>query len=158
MDHEMMTWIVHTYSPLLLRAAFLYLKNATDAEDVVQDVFVSYMERKPHFENEAARKAWLYKTTANRCRDRLRSGWVKRRAQLTEDLSYLPEESSELLGALFKLDEKYRIPLHLHYYEGYSIKEIAAILKLPANTVGSRLSRGRALLKRLIGGYNDETI
>ncbi|MBQ6431569.1 MAG: sigma-70 family RNA polymerase sigma factor [Oscillospiraceae bacterium] len=158
MEQDKMAWIVHTYSPSLLRAAFLYLKNAADAEDAVQDVFLSYWERQPAFENEAARKAWLYKSVCNRCRDKLRSGWFRHRAQLTEDLSYLPPEQSELLEALLSMDEKYRIPLHLHYYEGYTIKEIAAILKLPPATVGSRLSRGRAMLKQILGGNDYEII
>lgn len=153
-----MAWVVHTYSPLLLRTAFLYLKNTADAEDAVQDVFVAYWERQPAFSNEAARKAWLFKAVCNRCKDRLRSGWFRHRAQLTEDLSYLPKEQSDLMDALLSLEEKYRIPLHLHYYEGYTIREIAAILRLPPNTVGSRLYRGRALLKQNLGGIFDETI
>lgn len=153
-----MAWVVHTYSPSLLRAAFLYLKNAADAEDAVQDVFLSYWERQPDFVNEAARKAWLYKAVCNRCKDKLRSGWFRHRAELTEDLSYLPIEQSDLMDALFALDKKYRIPLHLHYYEGYTIKEIAAILKLPSATVGSRLSRGRTMLKQTLGGNDFEII
>ena len=158
MDQEKMAWVVHTYSPSLLRAAFLYLKNAADAEDAVQDVFLRYWERQPDFVNEAARKAWLYKAVCNRCKDKLRSGWFRHRAELTEDLSYLPIEQSDLMDALFALDKKYRIPLHLHYYEGYTIKEIAAILKLPSATVGSRLSRGRTMLKQTLGGNDFEII
>ena len=153
-----MAWVVHTYSPSLLRAALLYLKNTADAEDAVQDVFLSYWERQPDFVNEAARKAWLYKAVCNRCKDKLRSGWFRHRAELTEDLSYLPIEQSDLMDALFALDKKYRIPLHLHYYEGYTIKEIAAILKLPSATVGSRLSRGRTMLKQTLGGNDFEII
>lgn len=158
MDQEKMAWVVHTYGPPLLRAAFLYLKNTADAEDAVQDVFLSYWERRPEFNNEAARKAWLYKACCNRCKDKLRSGWFRHRAELTEDLSYLPKEQSELMDALLALDETYRIPLHLHYYEGYAIKEIAAILKLPSATVGSRLSRGRAKLKQMLRGNDHEIV
>lgn len=158
MEHEKMTWVVHTYSPLLLRTAFLYLKNTADAEDAVQDVFLALWQRQPRFENEAACKAWLYKAVCNRCKDQLRSGWLRHRAPLTEDLSYLPQEQSDLMDALLSLEEKYRIPLHLHYYEGYTISEIAAILKLPPNTVGSRLYRGRALLKQKLGGVFDEIV
>lgn len=153
-----MTRIVQTYSGPLLRAAFLYLKNTADAEDAVQDVFLSLWERQPQFETEAARKAWLYKATLNRCRDRLRSGWHRRRAELTEDLSYLPPEQSELMDALLRLGDKYRIPLHLHYYEGYTIREIAALLRLSPSAVGSRLSRGREQLKQILGGNSDEAL
>lgn len=147
-----MEWIVETYSPQLLRAAFLYLQNSADAEDVVQEVMIAYWKRQPSFENEAARKTWLYKATLNRSRDLLRSGWHRRRAALTEDLSYLPPEQSELLRCLWQLEPKYRIPIHLHYYEGYQLKEIAAMLRLPLSTVGSRLRRGREQLRQLLGG------
>ena len=61
-------------------------------------------------------------------------------------------DDKELLFALLSLDEKYRVPLHLYYYEGYSIKEIAEILGKKPATVGSQLDRGRNLLKSMLGG------
>lgn len=155
---QLFEWVVQTYSPLVLRAAFLYLRNTVDAEDVAQDVFLAYWQASPVFENEAARKSWLYKTTVNRCRDRLKSFWHSRRAEMTEDISYLPPEESELLRCLMELDTKYRIPLHLHYYEGYSIKEIAKILRLRPATVGSRLHRGKEKLRIMLGGSINEII
>jgi RNA polymerase sigma-70 factor (ECF subfamily) len=71
---------------------------------------------------------------------------------LTEDISYLPQEESQVLEAVLSLEEIYRIPIHLHYYEGYSLKEIGKILGVPSGTVGSWLSRGREQLKRILGG------
>ena len=62
------------------------------------------------------------------------------------------EEENFLLSEIMKLDAKYRIPLHLFYYEGYSIKEIAEILKKKPSTVGSYLDRGRKKLKDILGG------
>ena len=55
--------------------------------------------------------------------------------------------SSELVSEIMKLPLKYKEVVLLYYYEGYSIKEIAAILRLPVATVGTRLSRARKLLK-----------
>ena len=143
---------------MLLRIAFLYLRNGAEAEDVSQEVLLSYWQKAPTFPTEAARKSWLYKATVNRCRDRLRSHWFSKRAELPEDLSYLPKEESILMEALWKLDEKYRIPIHLHYYEGYSLKQIGEILHLRPGTVGTRLSRGKEQLKQLLGGKNYEIL
>jgi RNA polymerase sigma-70 factor (ECF subfamily) len=71
---------------------------------------------------------------------------------LTEDISYLPKEESQVLEAVLSLEEIYRISIHLHYYEGYSLKEIGKLLGVPSGTVGSWLSRGREQLKRMLGG------
>lgn len=88
--------------------------------------------------------------TANRCRDVLRS---KHREELplTEDISYIPQQESEVLRAVLELDEKYRVPIHLHYYEGYTLQEIAALMHVRPGTVGSWLSRGREILKERLG-------
>ncbi len=158
MNIQHFEWVVKTYSPMLLRIAFLYLKNTTEAEDIVQEVLLTYWEKAPAFTAEAPRKSWLYKATANRCKDSLRSNWFRKRAELPDNLSYLPQEDSVLLDAMLKLDAKYRIPLHLHYYEGYSLKEIGNILHLHAATVGTRIHRGKELLKTILGGNDYEGI
>lgn len=158
MNIQHFEWVVQTYSPMLLRVAFLYLKSTAEAEDIAQEVLLTYWQKKPTFPTEAARKSWLYKTAANRCKDHLRSHWFRKRSELTEDLSYLPPEESELLEAMLQLDAKYRIPLHLHYYEKYSLKEIGEILKLPPATVGTRLHRGKELLKTILGGITYEEL
>ena len=158
MNIQHFEWIVETYSPMHLRVAFLYLKNTTEAEDIAQEVLLTYWQKAPTFPTEAARKSWLYKTAANRCRDQLRSHWFRKRADLPEDLSYLPPEDSELLETMLQLDAKYRIPLHLHYYEGYSLKEIGQILGLRPATVGTRPHRGKDLLKTMLGGKTYEEI
>ena len=69
---------------------------------------------------------------------------------LTEDISYLPPEESVVLEAVLSLDEKYRLPIHLHYYEGHSLEEIAKILHVRPGTVGSWLNRGREKLKQML--------
>ena len=126
--------------------AFIYLKNKADAEDVAQDVFLTYYTKAPYFLSSQKEKAWLLKVAANRCLSLLRSP-RREELPLPEDLSELPQEESDVLQAVMALEEKYRLPIHLHYYEGYSIGEIAKILKIPYGTVGSYLSRGREKLK-----------
>ena len=138
---------VRTHSTSLVRLAFTYTKNVQDAEDIVQEVFFTYLGKAPTFLDAAHEKAWLIRVTANKCRDALR----KRRnapLPLSEDIVSLPVEERTLLCAVLALEDKYRLPLHLHYYEGYSIAEIARILQANPATVGSWLQRGRAHLKQ----------
>ncbi len=141
---------IREYGHRVQSLAFVYLKNKFDAEDAAQEVFLTYLRRAPHFLTAQKEKSWLMTVTANKCRDMLRA---KHREELplTEDLSYLPPGESDVLRAVLELEEIYRVPIHLHYYEGYSIREIAALLRVRPGTVGSRLSRGREILKKRLG-------
>ena len=137
------------YGPALQRLAYVYLKNIHDAEDAVQDVFLAYLRSTAVFPTEEQRRAWLMTVTANRCRSLLRS--PRRQTEpLSEELACLPAEESDLLRAVLALEEKYRLPIHLYYYEGYSIAEIAALLHRSAATVGSQLARGREKLRKML--------
>ncbi|MBQ4582743.1 MAG: sigma-70 family RNA polymerase sigma factor [Oscillospiraceae bacterium] len=137
------------YGPALQRLAYVYLKNIHDAEDAVQDVFLAYLRSTAVFSAEEQRRAWLMTVTANRCRSLLRS--PRRQTEpLSEELACLPAEESDLLRAVLALEEKYRLPIHLYYYEGYSIAEIAALLHRSAATVGSQLARGREKLRKML--------
>lgn len=146
------------YSQSMIKIAFAYLKNIADAEEVAQEVFLTYLQKRPVFENGEHEKAWLIRTTINKSKNMLKTGWFRSRNPVPDDLSYLPKEENEVLQAVLSLDRKYRIPIHLHYYEGYSIQEIAVILQAKSATVGTWLARGRALLKDKIGGLEDEEI
>ncbi|OBZ10389.1 RNA polymerase subunit sigma-24 [Bacillus sp. FJAT-26390] len=142
----------------MIKIAFAYLKNIADAEEVAQEVFLTYLQKRPVFNSSEHEKAWLIRTTINKSKNMLKTGWFKSRNPVPEDLSYLPKEESEVLQAVLALDKKYRIPIHLHYYEGYSIQEIADILQSKPATVGTWLARGRLILKEKIGGLEDEEI
>jgi len=146
------------YSHSLIKIAFAYLKNMADAEEVAQDVFLAYLQKRPRFESGEHEKAWLIRTTINKSKNRLKAGWFRSRNPVPENLSYLPKEENEVLQAVLSLDKKYRIPIHLHYYEGYSIQEIAGILQAKPATVGTWLARGRLLLKEKMGGMEDEEV
>jgi RNA polymerase sigma factor (sigma-70 family) len=146
------------YSQSMIKIAFTYLKNVADAEEVTQEVFLTYLQKRPAFENNEHEKAWLIRTTINKSKNMLKTGWFKSRNPVPEDLSYLPKEENEVLQAVLALDKKYRIPIHLHYYEGYSMQEIAEIMQAKPATVGTWLARGRLLLKEKIGGLEDEKI
>lgn len=147
---------VEEYSSTVSKTAFSYLKNVADAEDITQEVFLSLMQSKGEFENEEHLKAWLIRVTINKCKNYLKSSWFKSRNPILGDITYLPKGESEVLSAVLSLKVKYRIPIHLYYYEGYSIKEIAKILDTPESTIGTRLSRARKILKEMLGEIYDE--
>ena len=142
---------VTQYAKSVTRAAFAYLKNIEDAQDVAQEVFLTLLEKHPSFESENHLKAWLLRVAVNKSR-RLHST-----QPLCAELPALSPQENEVLACVLSLETKYRLPLHLFYYEGYSIREIAGILQLRPATVGTRLARGRALLRQMIGGTEYET-
>ena len=152
--------IVTQYGTTLYRVAFAALRSSADAEDVVQEVFLRLLESRPRWETPEQQKAWLIRVTINLSHDLLRR--ASRKDLPLEQCPELPQEDSgeadgELLPAVLALPEKYRTVIHLYYYEDYTIREIARILSLPAATVGTRLARARAILrKKLEGGFFDD--
>ena len=151
---EYISRIVETYSQMLFRIAYTALRSSADAEDIVQEVFVRLIKKRPDFNDSRHEKAWLIRVAINLSRSRLRE--LSRRSELCNEpaASPLPEDS-DLLEAVLTLPEKYRTAIHLYYYEGYSIAACADILRLPAATVGTRLSRARAMLKKILEGDAD---
>ena len=147
---------VLTHMRSIVRVAYTCVKSIQDAEDIAQDTFLSYLQSGKRFESEEHEKAWLLRVCINKSKNFLGSGWHKSRNPLPEDLSVLPPEENAVLSAVLQLDEKYRTPIHLYYYEGYAITEIARLLQLPSATVGTRLARAKAQLKNQLGGAFDE--
>ncbi|MCI8552305.1 MAG: sigma-70 family RNA polymerase sigma factor [Lawsonibacter sp.] len=129
------------------RLAMIYLGRHADAEDVTQEVFLRLLYRAPNFADEAHQKRWLLQVAANLCRDQLRGFWRKRVTELKDTLPTAAPEEREALSAVANLPDTYRLPIHLYYYEGYSVAEIAEILKLSQSAVKMRLKRGREFLK-----------
>ncbi len=148
---EYINRIVRTYSDSLLKTAFTILKSTDDAEDAVQEVFVKLISKQPKFNDSEHEKAWLLRVTINISRNILKSS-SHQTLPLSENIPFSDNETSEMLSVVLSLPERYRTVIHLHYYEGYSIKEIAVITRQPAATVGTQLARGRKLLKNMLKG------
>lgn len=151
-SNEKIEQIVKEYSSPLYRFAFAYLKNHSESQDVVQEVFVQFVKTRPLFSSEAQEKAWLYKVTSNKCKNILKSSRYQKETPITEDFYELKmPEQTDVVDYVLDLEEKYRIPIHLYYYEGYSIKEIAKLINLNPSTVTTHLDRARRKLKEIIG-------
>lgn len=148
MERELFTDIVLRWKDTVFRLAFSYMKSQADADDITQTVFLKLYRSKTIFSSEDHLRNWLIRVTVNESRSLLRSWWRRREDidQYAQSLCFQPEQM-ELLEDILALPEKYRIPIYLFYYEGYSSEEIGQILKIPADTVRTRLSRGRKLLR-----------
>lgn len=142
--------IVQTYSDTLIRIAVQQTKNISEAEDIVQEVYLTLMRQKKPFDNDAHLKAWLIKVTFNKCKDYFKSSRVKKTVPLTEEMTFMAKEEQIVLPEIFELELKERTILYLHYYEGYTTAEIADILEMKVNTVGSKLRRVRMKLKNIL--------
>ena len=131
------------------RTALAILGNVQDAEDQTQDTFLKYLEKRPVFESREHENAWMITVTRNGAISRLRR---KERQALPLEIGIPvpgPEEREEI-EELFQLPPEDREVIHLHYYEGYSGEEIAAMTGTNPATVRSRLSRARKKLKALM--------
>ena len=131
------------YGNDLYRFALSFVGSKYEAEDIVQDVFVKLISR-PFVIRQGTEKSYLLKVTANRCKDYLKSPRYKTHVDIDDyaDVIGCSEEytsdDNSLFNALNQIDEKTRMPIYLHYYEGYSYKEISAILKISESAEAKR--------------------
>ena len=151
--------ICDKYGNRLYATAFSICKHPQDAEDVVQEALLRLYHTDKEFESEEHVKAWLIRVTVNAAKSTKRLFWNQNRTSYEDYMDSLQfEEPSDktLMDEVLALPEKYRIVIHLHYFEEYKIKEIADILKLSENTVKTRLFNGRKILKSRLEGWEDE--
>ena len=163
--------VMEFYMPMVYRIAFSRLKNREEAEDITQDVFLRLYRANPVFDGEEHRKAWLIRCAVNRANSVASSARFRHRAsaegaeglentddsegESTADLTSQSFEQaqrrSSVLDAVAKLPEKYRVVIHLFYFEDMPIAQISRALGTKDSTIKSQLSRARALLKPLLG-------
>lgn len=141
---------IRQYMDMIFRLAFNCLKSQADADDVTQTVLLRLYETEKVFDNEDHVKHWLVRVTLNECKKHWRSPWnrTEEYENYVSTLVFDEPQYSDLFEAIMGLDTKYRIVIYLYYYEGYSIEEIAGLLRLPRGTVGTRLKRAREQLKQ----------
>ena len=155
MTKDEMEKIYDKYKNSVYRLAFAYCKNIADAEDIMQEVFITRFSCNIGFEDEAKEKSWLLKVTSNKCRDLFRSMRYKisKSAVPLEEagLVYETPEESSVYHAVMSLPPKYRLVIHLYYYEDYSVKEICEINGKNESAVQTQLYRARNKLKNILG-------
>lgn len=128
----------------------MQLGNEQDANDGVQETFLRLIRFHGSFRDEEHEKAWLIRTAVNYCRDVQKSSWRKKRVEeLPEELltGEEAESSREVYETMQELPEQYRVILYLHYYEGYSLKEIAMLLRVNPSTLRSRFAKAKEIMK-----------
>ena len=162
MDSAGVEKIADKYLNSLYRVAVNYCKNAENAGDAVQNAFLKLMKSDMSFNDEEHVYKWLIKVTINECKN----FWRVFRLHPTVSFDELEDENSpdnledgsavnmvlahELRDAVMRLPAKYSVVIHLFYYDGYSVDEIAEILNLSSSAVKMRLMRGKQKLKNEI--------
>lgn len=168
---------IQQYSPMVYRLAYSLVKSKCDAEDIHQEVFVRYITKAPAFESGEHEKAWFIRVTTNLCKNWWRTAWKRKVVSLTEyeeeygDIdkaaesrygaetleAQLQEDKAEDIIRLVKtLPQKYRVVIHLFYYEELSVEEIAGALQLKPSTVRTQLTRARCRLGELLKKENPQ--
>lgn len=147
--------VMEKYSDLIYRVAYANVKVKADADDVFQEVWCRYYQKNKIFESEEHRRNWLINVTLKCCKKIYSSARYKFTI-LTDDISLLeaklPTRDFEIYYAVINLPEKYRIPIYLYYYEGFSVNEISEMTGTNSSTVRSQLKRGREKLKVILEG------
>lgn len=147
----------NSYGSMLYKIAFLYLNSASDAEDVLQEVFSKYLLTRKDFNSQEHEKAWFIRVTQNCCLDMLRKH--ERKNPAIDDLPVMTQHDNDtkqdVERNVIALPPKYKIVIFLHYYSGYSVEEISAILKIGKSAVKKRLQRGREMLKLRLEDYEN---
>lgn len=157
-DRTQAEYLVYTYSDLILRLSYTYLKSTHDAEDICQTVFLKYLTAGQKFGDREHEKAWIIRTAVNACKDVLKSGWRTRTCNMEACAEVAAPEMQDdsLMTAVQLLPDKYRIPLYLHYYEGYKTHGIAEMLGECPATINTRIDRARGKLRTILGGKTCE--
>lgn len=142
--------LVTQYLDTIYRVALNGCKNHADAEDVVQNTFMKLLSKEDNFTDQEHARKWLIRVAINECNSMWRSPWKKNTSslnELTTEPTFSSPEKSALYYAVLELPTKYRQVIHLYYFEGYQIKEIADIMGLSETAVQTRLLRARQKLK-----------
>ena len=153
-NEKLITDAVNAWSDTVFRIAYQYARNKSDAEDILQEVFLKLLEKPPRLiKGNAAEalKAWLIRVTINKSRDFLRAEKRRKKVMGGFEPSAPQDGHSEVFEALFRLPERDRNAVYLHYYEGYTAREIAGLLGGNERAVTKRICRAREKLRRFLG-------
>lgn len=150
--------VMELYGNTVYRLAYSQLRSGSDADDIYQEVFLRYFQKRPQFESEEHQKAWLLRVTINRAKSFAMSPWRRHNVPLEDRVVFRQEEERELDEALDCLSGKDRTLLHLFYYEQLSTRDIAQMLHRKESTVRTQLTRARRRLEIILKGEEYGTV
>lgn len=160
MENERFERAAMMYMDNVFAVAFNYFRDPSEADDIVQEVLFKLLKSDVKFESDEHIRNWMLKVAVNQCRRVSVSSWFRKTMPLeeyAESLKYEDPEQSALFFAVMDLPKKYRIVIHLFYYEEYSTAEIAEMLRMNESTVRTRLRRARMKLKEVLkDGWEEE--
>ena len=143
--------LLDVHGDSVLRMAYSYMHNMQDAEDILQETLIRYMQAAPEFENESHARAWLLRVAANLSKNRIEYNRYRMADELNEELvAEEREDLSFVWEAVKSLPVTYRETIHLFYREGFKTAQIAEILGEKEATVRSHLKRGREKLREIL--------
>lgn len=149
--------IIEEYADMVYRIALTRCQCVENTEDVFQEVFMKFSEKKPEFENKEHEKAWFIRVTINLTKNIRSSAWNRRVVSLDENIEFSTNEENEIYSMVCDLPQNYRTVIYLLYYEGYKVNEISKLMGKPEGTIKTWLFRAREMLKEKIeGGFGDE--
>ena len=146
---------VRRYADTVYRLAYARTGSREDAEDVFQEVFLRYVRKKPTFQDEEHRKAWLIRVTVNCAKSLRGSFWNRRTEGLNENLVFDSVRDYDLYYELMRLKPQEREVIHLFYYEDMKISEISRALGISQSAVKLRLFRGKEKLRTILDKENE---
>ena len=143
---------IEKHADMVRRICFLYLRNSADVEDVFQEVFLKFFLHFDSFSSDDHQKAWLCRVAFNQCKDLCKSFWRKQVVSIEGmELPCDNPAQDELMQTILTLPFDQKEVIYLHYYEKWTIPEIAKIMRKNTNTVYSVLHRAKAQLKKKVG-------
>lgn len=162
-DSELESYI-RLFHKSVYRLALSCVKNEAEAEDICQTAFCKLLDYRGEFAADENCKAWLFRVTINLSKNLLGSKRFTRTDELDENIPVrhdFSDNETALWDTVSRLSPKYRAVIHLYYYEGYAVKEIAEMTGDSVSTVTTRLARARDRLKKLLlreGVYDEKGI
>lgn len=159
MEQEELRRIVEANAAAVYRLAYARTGDRDDAEDVMQETFLRLVRAAPGFRDGEHCRAWLLRVAINCANSLHRSPWRRHTQPLDEgrpEEAWEPPEENGVLEAVLALPKQYRVAVHLYYYEGFSVKEVAQATGKSEQAVKNRLFRARALLRETLKGAVDD--
>jgi len=160
-EKELFGEIIRRYKTKLTHYLRKFIKDNDELEDVLQDVFIKTYRNLFDFEADKKFSSWIYRIAHNEALNQIKK--FSKEISLDEgewdimdnemDVNKSVDISlarSKIVQCLVQMKDNYREALILHYFEDRSYEEISDIMRIPQNTVGVWISRGKSILKTIL--------